>query len=427
MEQASDITSKKIWRPFILNISMVILLMILGIFIGLFINNKRLIENEIETRARSHFNNIVIMRRWNAMYGGVYVEKKAGVVSNPYLENPDITATNGKVYTKKNPALMTRELSEIANQGGDYQFHITSLKPLNPNNGPDPFERKALIAFEQGATELFGRESRDGKVLFRYMAPLRTEPACLQCHAKQGYQVGDVRGGVSVSFDIADIEKTLQFHRIILLVLFCAVITLLLGIIYFYIVKLMRKLEQAQERIKQMAITDELTGLYNRRYFFDRFEAEMARSIRNGHHLSCLLLDLDHFKTINDTHGHLAGDAVLRAIGRLLRKSSRGSDVVARYGGEEFVLLLPECGRECVAAAAEKLRRLVEQEEIPVGGANPLKVTVSCGGGYFPPEELQRMGMPGQVINLVDQALYRAKANGRNRVEMAETGGAELT
>ncbi|MGV1100057.1 diguanylate cyclase [Thiovibrio sp. JS02] len=419
MAQQNDITSKKIWRPFILNVSMVILLMLLGIFLGLFLNNKHLIESELKTRARSHFNNIVITRRWNAMHGGVYVEKTPGVTANPYLENPDITTIDGKVYTKKNPALMTREISEIAAAEGAYQFHITSLKPLNPANVPDAFEKKALADFAAGVTEVFHKERRGDKVLFRYMAPLFTEDSCLGCHGKQGYRTGEVRGGVSVSFDIGDIEKTLKLHRLILLILFCAVISLFLGIIYFYILKLMRQLTDAHEKIREMATRDELTGLYNRRHFFARFEEELSRAIRQGHHLGCILLDLDHFKRVNDTYGHSAGDAVLQATAILLRESSRRADVVARYGGEEFVILLPECQMECALSAAEKLREFIAGESIAVGGGRELMITASFGVASFPPETLQKTGQPSLLINLVDKALYRAKANGRNRVEAA--------
>ena len=199
IEKSSEITSKKIWRPFIINISLVIMLVFLGVFIGIFFNSKKLIEQQLETTARAHFQNIVLTRRWNAMHGGVFVEKTPEIVSNPYLENPDIKCLDGKTYTKKNPALMTREISEIAKNTGAFQFHITSLNPLNPGNAPDAFEKQALTAFDLGENEFFTREEENGTLTLRYMAPLITEESCLPCHAKQGYKVGDVRGGISVS------------------------------------------------------------------------------------------------------------------------------------------------------------------------------------------------------------------------------------
>ncbi len=423
MLNQGEITSKKIWGPFTLNVSMVILLIILGVFIGLFINNKRIIEAELQTRARSHFNNIVLTRRWNAQHGGVYVEKRKGVVSNPYLENPDIQGPGGKIYTKKNPALMTREISELAALGGGYQFHITSLLPLNPDNKPDAFEKNALQMFEQGEPEVFKKVKEGGTIFFRYMAPLYVEESCLQCHAKQGYVLGDVRGGISVKFDIAETERKLAVNRRLLIALFLTSTILLLGLIYFYIIKLFRKLNSALGKIQLLATTDDLTGLYNRRFFFERLETEILRSVRHGHEFSCILLDLDHFKKINDTHGHDIGDLVLLATGTLLRENCRKSDVAARYGGEEFILLLPECGEECARATAEKLRSLIEGLSGPTEETVQIKVTASFGVASYLPSTISATGSISQLVKQADRALYRAKANGRNRVEVAGAAG----
>lgn len=418
MPQQDGVTSKKIWIPFTINISMVILLIILGIFIGFFINNKRLIEAELETRARAHFNNIVLTRHWNATYGGVYVEKREGVISNPYLKNPDITSIDGTVYTKKNPALMTREISELADHDGSYTFHITSLKPLNPGNKPDAFESRSLRLFEQGEKEVFLKEDQqDGKVFFRYMGPLVTEKSCLDCHGEQGYKVGDVRGGISIRFDIDDIEKALLVNRALLITLFLVTVVLLLGSIYLQIVLLYRRLRTAQDKIKKMAITDELTGLYNRRYFFERLEAESNRSVRHNHTLGLILFDLDYFKRINDTYGHNGGDAILRQIAEILRAACRQSDIPARYGGEEFILLLPECNEECVEATAEKLRRLMESHPFISDENIEIKVTASFGVATFSSEALSEKPSSSEMVKKADTALYRAKKGGRNRVE----------
>src|ERR1035437_8331760 len=128
------------WKQFVINIGLVIVLFISALFGGIYVNSRQAIEKEVKSRAQALFNSIVITREWNARYGGVFVEKTPGMASNPYLLNPDISATNGKTYTLKNPALMTREISEIANSSSSFHFHITSLKPLNPNNAPDSFE-----------------------------------------------------------------------------------------------------------------------------------------------------------------------------------------------------------------------------------------------------------------------------------------------
>jgi preprotein translocase subunit YajC len=246
--------SGELWKPFIVNISLVAIVFILGIFVGLIVRNKQLIESEILSRARAHFKNIVLTRRWNANYGGVYVEKKEGVVSNPYLENPDLEAVDGTIYTMKNPALMTREISEYAREEGFFYYHITSLTPLNPENSPDGFEKKALKSFEGGTNEVFSKENQNRTVYFRYMAPLVTEESCLECHAKQGYQLGDIRGGISVKFDISNIEKALQSNTYLIIGFGIVTAALFLGLIYFFIIRLMKNLRQVEEERENLII-----------------------------------------------------------------------------------------------------------------------------------------------------------------------------
>lgn len=161
-------------------------------------------HHEILSTARAFFAQIVVTRRWVAQHGGVYILKKTGVKTNPYLlEIPDlvvdITDTQGRVYTLRNPAIITREISELAEQIGIFKFHITSLKLKNPDNAPDDFEIEALQDFERGEKEAWRYEEDDNQRWFRYMAPLYVEESCLQCHGDLGYSVGDVRGGISVT------------------------------------------------------------------------------------------------------------------------------------------------------------------------------------------------------------------------------------
>ncbi|MBF0203562.1 MAG: DUF3365 domain-containing protein [Desulfamplus sp.] len=162
------------------------------------IDNKRL---AFET-AKAFFQQVLITRSWNAMHGGVYVPVSKNVYPNSYLEDPlrDLSTDKNIDLTKINPAYMTRQIAEIASRN-EYgiQFHITSLKPIRPENKPLEWEKKWLESFESDAKEqgdFFSDDSKDG---FRYMAPLIVEESCLKCHAKQGYKKGDVRGGISVT------------------------------------------------------------------------------------------------------------------------------------------------------------------------------------------------------------------------------------
>lgn len=126
----------------IVNLGIMVILFGLGWHFGLNVNKGRLINDEMELRAKAQFHLILLARRWNSDYGGVYVEKKPGVLSNPYLDSPDITTSDGKSYTMKIPIEMTKEISEYANREGAFRFHVTSLNPVNPVNSPDDFEKK---------------------------------------------------------------------------------------------------------------------------------------------------------------------------------------------------------------------------------------------------------------------------------------------
>lgn len=176
-------------------------------------------------------------------------------------------------------------------------------------------------------------------------------------------------------------------------------------------------IQKTIDRIGKMAVTDELTGLYNRRHFFEQAEHVLDTALRHKRPLSLALLDVDHFKKVNDTHGHLVGDQVLRKIGALLIEMGRKSDVLARYGGEELILLMPETDREGALRAAEKLRAAVESLEIPMESGGLLKVTTSVGVALYSPSITVQ-----QFIEAADVALYQAKHSGRNRVVLSESG-----
>jgi signal transduction histidine kinase/DNA-binding response OmpR family regulator len=163
-------------------------------------------QNVIDTanvQACAAFERDVTFRRWNSGHGGVYAPVTDITQPNPYLDVPyrDITLPSGDLYTLINPAYMTRQVHELGEETEHEHMrgHITSLNPIRPENAADPWETTALQAFEEGETEVSSLEVMGGKEYLRFMRPLITEQSCLKCHAKQGYQVGDIRGGISVS------------------------------------------------------------------------------------------------------------------------------------------------------------------------------------------------------------------------------------
>ncbi len=170
--------------------------------------------------------------------------------------------------------------------------------------------------------------------------------------------------------------------------------------------------ERFQREMFDRAVRDPLTGLYNRAFFLDQVGPLGDRGQRKGLGLAILLLDVDHFKRVNDTYGHAAGDVALREVAAVLRQATRAEDLVARYGGEEFVLALPVAAPDLAAERAERVRRALAARRIFAEG-HPLRITASIGLAYSP---AQRPIPPATLIDTADRHLYRAKDAGRNRV-----------
>ena len=167
------------------------------------------IQEAARIQSRSAFGKDVIYRRWNALHGGVYVPITEQTQPNPYLTNVperDIQTPSGKQLTLMNPAYMTRQVFELGQAKHGVRAHITSLKPIRPENAADSWETNALQAFEQGTKEVSAVETLDGQPYLRLMRPLLTEKRCLLCHAQQGYQENDIRGGISVAIPMQPLQ-----------------------------------------------------------------------------------------------------------------------------------------------------------------------------------------------------------------------------
>lgn len=175
--------------------------------------------------------------------------------------------------------------------------------------------------------------------------------------------------------------------------------------------------------LEHQNITDALTGLYNRRYLDQRISAEYARAHRYQHPLSVLMLDIDHFKRLNDTHGHQAGDLALQFISGLILDSVREADIAARYGGEEFIVIAPDTGIPEAGNLAERIRSRIQSHELRLAksgqGHQTLHVTISIGVA----ELTTGMASGEQLIQCADEALYQAKQSGRNRTVIHHQAG----
>ncbi len=186
--------------------------------------------------------------------------------------------------------------------------------------------------------------------------------------------------------------------------------------LHLKLVRLQRELLSKNKLLEQLSTTDPLTGLRNRRYLAEVLSVEFLRAKRYRTPLSVVMADIDHFKAVNDRHGHSTGDSVLEAVGALLKRRLRGSDHGGRYGGEEFLMVLANADGDGARVFAERLRQEVASTELAAETGGVIRVTLSIGVATLGPEH----ETPGDLVSQADEALYRAKQAGRNRVAGAE-------
>ncbi len=431
----------------------------------------RNLEKLMLQQARVIYQQIMITRSWNAAYSGIYARKTPGVETNKYLYEagpgqglpsaiiPEITDEQGHVYTLKNPALMTRELSELAAKHSDLRFHLTSLKPINPGNIADDFEKRSLQQFEAGQKETSELVRDNEKQYFRFMAPLYVEHSCLACHGFQGYKVGDVRGGISLTLPMSTELEMLNTTRLNFLVgagmlLILVILAILLGSHYLVthplhmlqefassmgrpqhvpdsllarndeVGLLAKELNDANatllaqrdvilQRRQQAELdgnTDSLTGLYTRHYLSTEGARLFERWRRDGAGIAILMIDIDHFRQINYKYGHLVGDDVLIAVTQILVKQCRPYDLVARYGGEKFLVLLEASSYGSGNSSAQRILQSIA-EHVFISGETELRITASIGV-----VEGSSLGDFDSALLQAEEALSRAKETGRNCV-----------
>lgn len=505
-------------------------------------------RDQLVQEALAHFDSMVDVREWNARYGGVYVKPVEGLKPNPYLEDNTLLSHDGEELILVNPAWMTRQISEISNVKRQYHFRITSLNPLNPNNKADQFEREALTYFETHKSEPYYYRFNPSKPEFNFMGKLIVKKSCLKCHEKQGYKIGDVRGGIRVSIPSNMFQQEVELLESenikanVTIIIFSSIIIVFfvwfVDVIYgrkeekerqqllndmgkrikelqcmYGITEVIRKygkiedilsavvklipsgwhhpefarariildnkefvatpfqlshwkqscdliiknqnrgvvevyyekqlpdldegpfqlqernlinsiaktlsetieLKQAQVKLRHLATHDILTGLYNRKILEQKLIHEITRSARYDHPLSIFMLDIDHFKEVNDSYGHQVGDIVLRSFAKLSNSSIRKTDYIARYGGEEFIIILPETVLTEAEELAERLRKKIAEHIISIQDDKQLNVTVSIGVANFPAHAKTWR----ELVNAADQAMYVAKEAGRNQVKIA--------
>lgn len=223
---------------------------VLSLYLNL--NRTRQQYEELATEVgRSIFKEFLVIRRWNSQHDGVYVPVTETFQPNPYLQDlsRDITTVDGRKFTKINPEYMTRLISDLLTQEKGIKIHITSLKLTNIANKADEWENTALEKFETGSNEEFSIVGSDRSAIFRYMAPLKTEGSCLNCHGKQGYKIGDIRGGLSISFSYAPFQKAVSKNNRQIFSLHILFLLIGITVIYFLGKRLIIRIKELQEAL----------------------------------------------------------------------------------------------------------------------------------------------------------------------------------
>jgi len=403
-------------RTFLISLCIVTSLCFASIFIYLDNLTSQLMMQRVREQAVAYLDLINHTKTWNFENGGVYVLKSKQVQSNAYLKqlgiDPDVACKDGRIFTIRNHAIMINEISRLSEkQEGGGTFRITSNWPLDPENVPDTFEKAGLALLSKETPEHYAVVKRYGKTSFRYLSPLYAEPSCLGCHRGLPLKPGGILGAVSISIPIDLMIAQTQKTRIIIFLSAIMSIGLLMAAIYVMTLRLAVALDKAQHQLKTQALTDELTGLSNRRQVMDRLEQEFHRAVRIREPICVISLDIDHFKKINDTYGHIFGDMVLKRVAERMQNCLRPYDTIGRVGGEEFLIVAPASPSEEAVSLAQRVISAISSELVE-DNASSVIVTASAGVAVINSGDAEAE----DLLRRADRSLYEAKALGRNRV-----------
>lgn len=435
-------------------------IMLIFIFLLVVTLQDRQILIEIKQQARILTEQILITRQWILDHNGIWVTTKDGA----YIRK------DGDKYFKLPPIVMS-ELSRYTEKNNSFKYRIVSTKPANQRNKANQLEASSISRLKTGEPFVEVLTKEQGNRTYHYFTPLLIKENCLNCKSNEGYQPGELRGAIHVLIPYEATHTAITQAKI----LYSGIILTAFGIMIVLIFTLFRRrvlyplseLEKAafqlgqgnlnariatitsgdefeqvgmafnemsarlqqsyQDLVKlshdnhslslinnelnKQAVTDSLTGLFNHRFFHDTLDNEIKRSETFQLSFTVAIIDIDNFKQVNDTYGHLAGDEVLRKVAQVIRENVRQSDIPARYGGEEFGVLFYHAGKEKALIITERIRQSVEDLLVKTGGVE-IGVTVSIGLAEYPREASNK----NTLIQEADARLYAAKRAGKNRV-----------
>lgn len=377
--------------------------------------------NTATAAARSSLAKDIGFRNWASSHGGVYVPPTSITPSNPYLNVPkrDVVTTDGMKLTLMNPAYVIREIQRDFSGSAHIKSHLTSLKLFNPINAPDEWETRALKSFDQGSKEALEVSEIEGKPYLRLMLPLPVTAACMKCHDKQGYKVGENRGGIGASVLLEPYTEVQLVrgnhmslsHGLIWLIGLVAAL-----FVYRREIHVTAEREATQEKILTLAYHDDLTQLPNRHLLKDRLQQAASISGRNGMSCALLFIDLDHFKTLNETKGYEVGDTLLIQVAERLSSNAREADTVSRLGADEFVVVLKTLDA-MMPEATEQARIVAGKYQALLSQPYQLKdhihvLTPSIGIVMFKGEQSN----VENLLKFAEVAMHQAKTSGRNTI-----------
>ena len=359
------------------------------------------------------------IRKWIVGFGGVYAKVTEEHQPNPYIPEiagREIETKDGGKLTIANSISALNEIMGQDNRIVGAFIRFTAHNPLKESNHPDAWETLALERLSNGEKLVSGYTDYEDKPYFRMMQPLTLTPKCFKCHSYPNtYKLGDVIGGLDINVDLS-VYSDLKDYTVSHHILSYAIVWLVGGIAISFGGRKWKKFllerDSFSHKLQELAIHDPLTGFLNRHQSDLIFSNEIARAKRNSASFSVCLIDVDKFKDINDTYGHLAGDKVLKGLSSLYTPEIRDSDYLIRYGGDEFMFVLTETSHEESLLKAKEICGLAAKHLIEISSDKSVSVTLSIGVASYP----QHGDTQKTLFEAADDRLYEAKAKGRNQV-----------
>ena len=376
----------------------------------------------VQTRARTMLERDILYRDWVASHGGVYVPVSETSLPNPYLEflpERDIETVDGHQLTLVNPSYMTHLAFEQDNRLGETISKITSIKYLNPDNAPDPWERSALLRLEEGAELVSDVVDIDGQSYVRVLRPFYVEAACLKCHVDQGYHNGDIRGGLSISIPLDSFLSGHWQHNLVSVGLFSLLwfvglvgVVLLGRKLYAQTGKALeseRQLDHAEMSLNFLSNYDRRTNLPNRFKFEEQLQELFPLVESIGDVVAVTILEVRNYKQIADNFDHHVGDVLFKTMAERLAALLSPDDSIARFG-EDRLLFSCRCSDEQLFAQQLLLQLHAEVSKPLKFEGHDFFPVVCMGVAFYPSDDGDARRLVQKSVSALTFSLERKQS-----------------